>query len=151
MKIYITYFSYDNDEYEIWNLSGIREKSIKNFKEEHIPFLILGKHPDISRLYLVEVDMTRSGLKWLESKPTGEELKEFFRDLEDFNTDCEYIYETDGTINLDLVEYYFQSCNDPEDDVDFDEYEWMMKLDELEQTNPEEYKKLVKEFVEQYF
>ena len=152
MKVYITYFSYDNDEYEIWELNKVREKSVENFKKEHIPFLISGRQPDISRLSLVEVDVSKSELKWLEDKPTSSELKEFFRNLEDFGTDCEYIYETDGTVGYDLLVYYYQSCTDPEDvDDDFDDSEWSNKLDELEETNKDEYDKLVQDFVKSMF
>lgn len=152
MKTYITYFSYDNYDYEIWEMSESRENSIKSFKETHVPSLIEGKQPDISRLSLVEVELTKQEYKMLTSNPTEEELRNFFRNLEDFGTDCEYIYETDGTIGFDLVEYFYQSNTEPEDiDDDFDDIEWSEKLDELEESNKAEYDKLVKEFIDTIF
>lgn len=153
MKTYITYFSYDNYDYEIWEMSESRENSIKSFKETHVPSLIDGKQPDISRLSLIEVELTKQEYKMLTSNPTEEDLRNFFRNLEDFGTDCEYIYETDGTIGFDLVEYYYQSCTDPEEvnDDDFDDVEWSEKLDELEENNKVEYDKLVKEFIDTIF
>jgi hypothetical protein len=151
MKTYITYFNYDNYEYEILDLNPSRKESIKKFKETYVPFLIEGKQPDISYLYLIEINLTSETCQMLLQKKDDKEfLRGYFQNLETTGDYTEVI-STNGTINFDLVEYYFQSCTDPEDDVDFDDYEWMMKLDELEQTNPEEYKKLVKDFVEQYF
>jgi hypothetical protein len=150
MKIYITYFSYDNYDYEIWDIHNSRDESIQELKDKHIPFLIEGKQPDISNLSLVEVEVTEEEYKMLTNNPTEEDLRNYFRNLEDFGTDCEYLYETDGTIGFELVEYYYQSCTDPEevDDDDFDDIEWSEKLDELEETNKGEYNKLVKEFID---
>lgn len=150
MKIYITYFSYDNYDYEIWDIHKSRDESIQKLKEKHIPFLIEGKQPDISILSLVEVEVTEEEYKMLTNNPTEEELRNYFRNLEDFGVNCDYIYETDGTIGFELVEYYYQSCIDPEevDDDDFDDVEWSEKLDKLEETNKEEYNKLVKEFID---
>ena len=137
MKIYITYFSYDNYDYEIWDIHKSRDESIQKLKEKHIPFLIEGKQPDISNLSLVEVEVTEEEYKMLTNNPTEEDLRNYFRNLEDFGVNCDYIYETDGTIGFELVEYYYQSCTDPEevDDDDFDDVEWSEKLDKLEETN----------------
>lgn len=155
MKIYITYFSYDGDEYSLWDLSRNRDVSISTFKNEHVPFLIIGCQPDISVLTLLEVDVSEelyNVLEYLrENKSEGEEVKLILQGLEESDRGVE-IYSVDGTIGFELLEYWFSCENDLEDyDELFDDYEYSERLSTLQDEDPEEYKKLVDEFIKFYF
>jgi hypothetical protein len=149
---YITYFSYDGCEYSLWDITDNRTKSIKKLKSNHIPFLIEGKQPDISVLTLVEVNLSDDDYEMLcnvlKTDKSGESVSDYLQELDE-SGDYELIYSCDGTIGFDLVEFYYQSITDPEevDEDDFDGYEWSEKLDELEESDPVEYKRLVKEFI----
>ena len=152
IRTYLTYFSYDNYEYSVWDISKSREESIESFKKVHVPSLIEGGQPDISRLYLIEVDLDPSVYLLFEKNYPEDEVSvsDMLEYIED-NGDYNIIHECDGTILFDLVQYYFQMNNDPEDDIEFDEWEWIQKLDELETTDPNSYKTLINDFIKQYF
>lgn len=150
---YITYFSYDNSDYSLWDITDDMKESIQKLKTTHIPFLIEGEQPEISVLTLIEVELPDEDYKMLcdvlEKDSTGESVSDYLRTLEEsgnFNT----IYFCDGSVGFDLIEYFYQSNTDPEDidEDDFDECEWSEKLDELEESDSEEYNKLVQEFVD---
>jgi hypothetical protein len=150
---YITYFSYDSSEYSLWDITDDRNKSIEKLKSQHIPFLIKGKQPDISVLTLIKVNLSDDDYEMLcevlKTDKSGESVSDYLQRLEESNK-YDLIYSCDGTIGFDLVEFYYQSVTDPEevDEDDFDGYEWSEKLDELEESDPVEYERLVKEFIE---
>ena len=150
---YITYFSYDNCDYSLWDITDKIVESIEKLKSTHIPFLIEGKQPDISVLTLIEVDLSDKDYNMLcevlKTDETGESVSDYLKKLEE-SGNFRIMYSCDGTIGFDLIEYFYQSNTDPDDvdDDDFDEWEWSEKLDELEESDPDEYSRLVKEFVE---
>lgn len=153
IKTYLTYFSYDNSEYSVWGISTNREESIESFKKIHVPSLIEGRQPDISQLYLIEVDLDSSVYLLFEKNYPEDDISisDMLEYIENKYEDYNVIFSCDGTINFDLVEYYFRMNTDPEDDVEFDDWEWTLKLDELETTDPDSYKNLVDDFVKHYF
>ena len=149
---YITYTSYDHEEYYLWNITDNKSEAINQWKTSNIPSLIDGKQPDITILNLIQVNLSSDDYNMLynslKSGRTDDSVSDYLQELED-SDNYKLIYSCDGSIGLDFVEFYYQSVTDPEDvdDDDFDFEEWSDKLDELEDSNPTEYYRLMNEFV----
>lgn len=149
---YITYTSYDHEEYYLWDITDNAKEAIEKLNSEHIPSLIEGKQPDITVLNLIQVNLSSDDYNMLynslKSGRIDDSVSDYLQKLED-SDNYKLIYSCDGSIGFEFVEFYYQSVTDPEDvdDDDFDFEEWSNKLDELEDSNPNKYNRLMKEFV----
>ena len=149
---YIAYTSYDHEEYYLWDITDNAKEAIEKFNSENIPSLIEGKQPDITVLNLIQVNLSSDDYNMLynslKSGRIDDSVSDYLQELED-SDNYKLIYSCDGSIGSEVVEFYYQSVTDPEDvdDDDFDFEEWSDKLDELEDSNPTKYNRLMKEFV----
>ena len=60
MTVYITFNVYDHSEFYLWDATTRKSTAIKNYKEKHLLDFYEGAQPDISRLVLATVDITKS-------------------------------------------------------------------------------------------
>ena len=79
MKVYLTYFRYDRGEcYSIYNLDTSLNRSLKSWKEKDLPNFLGYGPDDVSQLYLVKCDLTKSEVQV---------LTDFMNSTEDYNKD----------------------------------------------------------------
>ena len=155
MKVYITYFCCDGSDYEIWGLTTDKDKSIQEFKEKHVPFLIEGRQPDTNILYMIEVDIPPTLFKTLTGLRDPDSTRTVMEEIKQ-NFNYQTIYQIDGqTVTEDLVVLFFLESNgigledfDEDDFQDFDDLEWTDKLWDLEETDLTSYNKLVQDLME---
>ena len=82
MKIYLTYFRYDRGEtYSIYNLETNLKRSLKSWKETDLPNFLGYGPDDVSQLYLVKCDLTKSEVQII--KDFMESDKEYDKDFYD--------------------------------------------------------------------
>ena len=138
MIAYITFNSYDNSEFYLWDITTDRQTAIKDYKEKHLLFFYEGAQPDISCLVLAAVPISKSNYnllkKYLES---SEQRNKFERKVGEFLTsvdeteDYEEIFNEQGDFCIDAMRCYCEENDielDEEDEID----ELIAKLEEYE-------------------
>ena len=114
MKIYLTYFRYDRGEnYSIYNLDTSLNRSLKSWKEKDLPNFLGYGPDDVSQLYLVKCDLTKSEVQLI--KDFMESGQDYDKDVYDLmNTkvhDCyEEIYCTSGDEIWSVLEFLCENC-----------------------------------------
>ncbi len=121
MKVYVTYFRYDrNENYDIYDVSLNKEKSIKKFNDEFLPNFLEYGPDDVSYLILKEVELTRSEYRELIrlSKKDGDydqEVIEFMTDIHEREGD-ELNYVS-GDLNWEVLDFFMNSGRYDLDDL----------------------------------
>lgn len=114
MKVYLTYFRYDRGEdYSIYNLDTNLKRSLKSWKEKDLPNFLSYGPDDVSQLYLVKCDLTKSEVQLIKDfMNSNEDYDKDFYDLMDSKVhDCyEEIYCTSGDEICDVIDFVCQYC-----------------------------------------
>lgn len=80
MKVYLTYSRYGRGEvYHIYNLDTNLAKSLKSWNKKDLPDFLSYGAADISQLYLVRCDLTKSEIQLI--KDFMDSRKEYHRDV----------------------------------------------------------------------
>lgn len=113
MKVYVTYFRYDrNENYNIYDVSLNKEKSIKKFDEEFLPNFLEYGPDDVSYLILKEVDLTQSEYRYLirlskKDEDYDSEVIEFMTDIhEREGVELKYV---SGDLNWEVLDFFMNS------------------------------------------
>lgn len=155
MKLFITYFTCDEYNYDLWDIHTSRTDAVNTFKAKHVPFFIEGHQPETSGLVLVEAEVSPADYNYLKSLNTSntnasDELTDILSEVEeDFLTD--WIYSIDGYINYEFAVFYGTLKGLDSDEVEEDPSLELEELSELEDTNPAKYKSLLSDFLSDYF
>jgi hypothetical protein len=114
MKVYLTYYRYDRGEcYSIYNLDTSFKRSLKSLKETDLPNFLGYGPDDVSQLYLVRCDLTKSEVQI---------LKDFMNSGKDYNKDFyelmnnkvhdrfEELWSTTGGETWSVVDFVCEYC-----------------------------------------
>lgn len=148
MKTFITYLNYDNSEFYLWDVCTRKQESIEKYFKVHLPDFFTGLQPDISNLNLVVTDIDRVEYDQLIDSSTPEEIIESILCKIDNDPTTDYLVTIDGNINFDLGRFFginFKNCNPSTVDDEVDEL--FYELDELRNTDPNQYDKIVRSFI----
>ena len=113
MKVYLTYFRYDRGEtYSIYNLETSLKRSWKSLKETDLPDFLGYGPDDVSQLYLVRCDLTKSEVQLIKDfMESTEEYNKDFYDLMKKIDDCsEELWCTSGDEVWSVVEFVCEYC-----------------------------------------
>jgi hypothetical protein len=163
MKVYLTYFRYDRGEnYSIYNLDTNLERSLKSWKEKDLPNFLGYGPDDVSQLYLVKCDLTKSEVQLImDFMNSNQEYDEDFYDLMDNKVHDHYeeICSTSGDENWEVVNFvceycrtyllynYFQNYN-----LNFnDEDELKEQIHEIIFTDDQIWDVVIKKYIEMYY
>jgi hypothetical protein len=114
MKVYLTYFRYDRGEcYSIYNIETNLKRSLKSWKEKDLPNFLGYGPDDVSQLYLVKCDLTKSEVQLI--KDFMESDKDYDKDFYDLMStkvhDCyEEICCTSGDEVWEVVDFVCEYC-----------------------------------------
>jgi hypothetical protein len=163
MKVYLTYFRYDRGEcYSIYNLDTSLNRSLKSWKEKDLPNFLGYGPDDVSQLYLVKCDLTKSEVQLImDFMNSNQEYDEDFYDLMDNKVHDHYeeICSTSGDEILEVVDFvceycrtyllynYFQNYN-----LNFnDEDELKEQIHEIIFTDDQIWDVVIKKYIEMYY
>ena len=138
MTVYITFNVYDHSEFYLWDATTRKSTAIKNYKEKHLLDLYEGAQPDISRLVLATVDITKSKYNLFKKYlKFDEQSKELEREVEEtlssiYETE-EYrtIFDEQGDFGIDAMRYHCEQ-NNIEIDEEYDIDDIIDKLEEYD-------------------
>lgn len=161
MRVYITYFRYDRGEtYSLYHIDKNKSSSIQHYKEKDLPSFLGYGPDDVSQLYLVRCDLTKSDFDFLKDhmeNPSSDEYDvEFYgimEDLHDTMDNDDIIYSTTGDENFEVLEYFCSNCN-PSDyltDIPEDEDDLKDELQHVLFDNDSIYEKILKEYINRYY
>lgn len=114
MKVYLTYFRYDRGEcYSIYSLDTSLNRSLRSWKEKDLPNFLGYGPDDVSQLYLVKCDLTKSEVQLI--KDFMESDKEYDKDFYDLMSNkvhnCyEEICCTSGDEIWEVVDFLCENC-----------------------------------------
>ena len=136
MTVYITFNVYDHSEFYLWDATTRKPTAIKNYKEKHLLDFYEGAQPDISRLVLATVDITKSKYnlfkKYLKFDEQSKELeREIEKVLSSIYETEEYraIFDEQGDFGIDAMRYHCeQNCIEIDEEYDIDDI-----IDKLEE------------------
>ena len=146
MRVYVTYFRYDRGEtYSIYHLDTSMRNSIKHWKEEDLPNFLGYGPDDVSQLYLIRCNLTKTEVEVLkESMTSGNEDDIEFNNLIDSihkeTDDNDLIYCTTGDENFDVLQWFQERFRwfinpldywETEDDIPTDEDELNEELQQI--------------------
>jgi hypothetical protein len=146
MRVYVTYFRYDRGEsYSIYHLDTSMRNSIKHWKEEDLPNFLGYGPDDVSQLYLIRCNLTKTEVEVLkESMTSGNENDIEFINLIDSihkeTDDNDIIYCTTGDENFDVLQWFQERFRwfinpldywETEDDIPTDEDELNEELQQI--------------------
>ena len=113
MRVYDTYFRYDRGEdYSIYHVDTSMRSSIKHWKEEDLPSFLGYGPDDVSQLYLLRCNLTKSEIEVLkESMTSGTDSYdvEFENLIDSIHTDKDsddIIYCTTGDENFEVLQWF---------------------------------------------
>jgi hypothetical protein len=113
MKVYLTYFRYDRGEsYSIYNLDTSLQRSWKSLKETDLPNFLGYGPDDVSQLYLVRCNLTKSEVQLIKDFMTSTEEynKDFYDLMEKVHTYSEELWSTTGDEVWSVVEFVCEYC-----------------------------------------
>ena len=113
MKVYLTYFRYDRgEEYSIYNLDTSFQRSWTSLKETDLPNFLGYGPDDVSQLYLVKCDLTKSEVQLLKDfmDSTEEYNKDFYELMNKVHTYSEELWGTSGDEVWTVVEFVCKYC-----------------------------------------
>ena len=113
MKVYLTYFRYDRGEsYSIYNLDTSFQRSWKSLKETDLPNFLGYGPDDVSQLYLVKCDLTKSEVQVLTDYMNSNKDydKDFFELMKKVDTFSEELWNTTGEEVWSVVEFVSEYC-----------------------------------------
>ena len=128
MTAYITFNTYDHSEFYLWDITTHKPTAIKTYKEEDLLFFYEGAQPDISRLILASVQISKDNYNvlknYLKSREESEKLE---REVEEFLASIyeagkyNVIFDEQGDFCIDAMRYHCEQNNielDEECDID---------------------------------
>lgn len=121
MKVYVTYFRYDrNENYNIYDVSLNKEKSMKKFNDEFLPNFLEYGPDDVSYLILKEVELTRS--EYRELIRLSKKDEDYDREVIDFMTDIHEgrgveLNYVSGDLNWEVLDFFMNSGRYDLDDL----------------------------------
>ena len=113
MKIYLTYFRYDRGEcYSIYNIETNLKRSLKHWTDEDLPDFLGYGPDDVSQLYLVRCDLTKSEVQVIKDFMESDEEynKDFWDLMEKIDDTGEEICCTSGDEVWSVVEFVCEYC-----------------------------------------
>ena len=113
MKVYLTYYRYDRGEsYSIYNMDTNLQKSLKSLKETDLPNFLGYGPDDVSQLYLVKCELTKSEVQLIKDFMTSTEdyNKDFYELMEKVHTYSEELWSTTGDEVWSVVEFVCEYC-----------------------------------------
>lgn len=124
MKIYLTYYRYDQGEsYSVYNIDKSLQRSYTHWKEEDLPSFLGYGPDDVSQLYLVRCDLSKTDIEILkESMDSPSDFDVEFDNLmdaihEEVDED-DIICQTTGEECFEVLQWfqkYFRAFIDPND------------------------------------
>lgn len=160
MKVYVTYFRYDRGEtYSLYHIDKNRSSSIQHYKETDLPSFLEYGPDDVSQLYLVRCDLTKSDFDFLKDhmeNSTDEYDVEFYgimEDLHDTVDNDDIIYSDTGDTNWELIDFFRDNYNleDYLSDVPEDEDELSDKIQEVLFNNDKVYKMVLTDYIKRHY
>lgn len=113
MKVYLTYFRYDRGEsYSIYNLDTNFQRSWKSLKETDLPNFLGYGPDDVSQLYLVRCNLTKSEVQVLKDFMTSPNSydKDFYELMKRVDTVSDELWNTTGDEVWSVVEFVCEYC-----------------------------------------
>lgn len=161
MRVYITYFRYDRGEsYSIYHIDRNKSSAIKHYKEEDLPHFLGYGPDDVSQLYLVKCDLTKSDYEFLKSCSEDSEISEtdveFYGIMEDINDtwdENDLIYSDTGDTNMEVLDFFIQFYRHKDylSDVPEDKDELRDQLSEVLFNNEQVYEAVLKNYINLYY
>jgi hypothetical protein len=115
MKVYLTYFRYDRGEcYSIYNLDTSLNRSLKSWREKDLPNFLGYGPDDVSQLYLVKCDLTKSEVQVIKDFMDSDKDydKDFYNLMNNKVHKChEEICGTSGDETWEVVNFTCEYCN----------------------------------------
>jgi hypothetical protein len=113
MKVYLTYFRYDRGEcYSIYNLETNLKRSLKHWTDEDLPDFLGYGPDDVSQLYLVKCNLTKSEVQIIKDFMESDEEynKDFWDLMEKIDDDREEICCTSGDEVWEVLDFVRKYC-----------------------------------------
>jgi hypothetical protein len=113
MKVYITYFRYDRGEtYSIYNLDTNLKRSLKSWKETDLPNFLGYGPDDVSQLYLVKCDLTKSEVQIIKDFMSSDKEydKDFYDLMDRLHDNSEEICFTSGDGIWEVIDFVCEYC-----------------------------------------
>lgn len=160
MKVYVTYFRYDRGEtYSLYHIDKNRSSSIQHYKETDLPSFLEYGPDDVSQLYLVRCDLTKSDFDFLKDhmeNSTDEYDVEFYgimEDLHDTVDNDDIIYSDTGDTNWELIDFFRDNYNleDYLSNVPEDEDELSDEIQEVLFNNDKVYKMVLTDYIKRHY
>lgn len=164
MKVYLTYFRYDRgEEYSIYNLDTNLKRSWKSLKESDLPNFLGYGPDDVSQLYLVRCELTKSEVEVLKDSMTSSEGydKKFYDLMKKIDRESEELWNTTGDESWSVVEFVCEYCrtfvlfdemSPYYSTLDFDdEDELKEQIQEIIFDNDDLWDKILKKYIKMYY
>lgn len=147
MRVYVTYFRYDRGEsYSIYHIDTSMRSSVQHWKEKDLPNFLGYGPDDVSQLYLLRCNLTKTEIEVLkESMTSGSdsydvEFDNLIDSIHEEMDQDDLIFCTSGDECFEVLEWFqshFRSFIDPldywetEDDIPTDEEELNEELQQI--------------------
>ena len=160
MRVYVTYFRYDRGEtYSLYHIDKNKSSSIQHYKETDLPSFLEYGPDDVSQLYLVRCDLTKSDFEFLKDymeNSTDEYDVEFYgimEDLHDTVDNDDIIYSDTGDTNWELIDFFRDNYNLENylPDVPEDEDELSDKIQEVLFNDDKVYKMVLTDYIKIHY
>lgn len=163
MKVYLTYSRYGRGEvYHIYNLDTNLARSLKSWNKKDLPDFLSYGADDISQLYLVRCDLTKSEIQLI--KDFMDSRKEYRRDVYNLmdnkiHDHYEEIRATSGSESWEILDFACKHCRTyhlynyfQNYDLNFnDEDELKEQIWEIISTDDQLWDVVVKKYIEMYY
>ena len=113
MKVYLTYFRYDRGEqYSVYNLDTSLQRSWKSWKETDLPNFLGCGPDDVSQLYLVRCNLTKSEVEVIKNfmSSTKDYDEDFYDLMEKIDGCSEEIWSTSGDELWEVIDFVGEYC-----------------------------------------
>ncbi len=163
MKIYLTYYRYDRGEsYSVYHIDRSLKNSLKHWKEEDLPSFLGYGPDDVSQLYLIQCDLSKSEIEvlkdYMESKSDFD--IEFENLIDSIHEECDnddIICSTTGEENFEVLEWFqehFRSFINPDDfweEIPDDEDELNDDLQQILFDNDDIFETVLKQYIDCHY
>lgn len=166
MRVYVTYFRYDRGEsYSIYHIDTSLKSSYQHWKEEDLPSFLGYGPDDVSQLYLIRCNLTKTELEILkEAKNSLSDFDIEFDNLMDSIheevSDDDVLCQTSGDECFGILEWFknhFRSFINPldfwetEEDIPTDEDDLIDELQEILFDNDSIWDKVLKKYIQIHY
>lgn len=166
MRVYVTYYRYDRGEsYSIYHIDTSMRNSIKHWKEEDLPSFLGYGPDDVSQLYLVRCNLTKTEIEVLkDSMISRTDYDVEFTNLidsihEDMDND-DIIYYTTGDENFEVLQWFQEHFRwfinplnywETEDDIPTDEDELNDELQQILSDDEPVFDLVLKRYIQTHY